>query len=140
VKRLAVLALAGALLAAGCSNRSAAKPPVAITGRVVEKGRADDTAEGAEVHVAMDSGDNYFSPTYVKASPGARVTLDITNVGTIAHTFTIDSAHIDKVFGRKGDKATVTVVMPPAGQALVFYCKYHREAGMQGALYSTPAP
>ena len=138
---LAVLALLAllALLAAGCSS-SAAKPPVAIPGRVAEKGREDDTAGGAAVRVAMDSGDDYFSPTYIKVSPGARVTLDITNTGTIAHTFTIDSAHIDKAFGRRGDKATVTVVMPAAGHALVFYCKYHREAGMQGALYSAPAP
>lgn len=142
MKPLAALGLAGtllALLAAGCSGGSPAKPPVAITGRVVEKGREDDTARGTEVRVAMDSGDDYFSPTYLKARPGARVTLDITNVGTIAHTFTIDSAHIDKVFGRKGDRATVTVVMPAAGQALVFYCTYHREAGMQGALSSAPA-
>jgi plastocyanin len=86
----------------------------------------------------MDSGDDYFSPTSIKGRPGARVTLDITNVGTIAHTFTIDSARIDRTFGRKGDRTTVTVVVPAAGQALVFYCKYHREEGMQGALYSAP--
>jgi len=86
----------------------------------------------------MDSGDDYFSPTYIKARPGARVTLDITNVGTIAHTFTIDSAHIDRTFGRKGDRTSVSVVGPAPGQALVFSCKYHREEGMQGALYSAP--
>jgi plastocyanin len=107
-----------------------------MTGRVVEKARVDDTALGSQVTVAIDSGDNYFSPTYVKVAPGAHVTFDITNTGTIAHTFTVDSANVDKAFGRKGDKATVTVVAPGAGQSLVFYCKYHRDVGMQGALYS----
>jgi len=136
VTRLAALALAGAMLGASC--RSAPPPPVAMTGRVVEKGREDVTARGSDVRVGMDSGDDYFSPTYLKARPGARATLDITNVGTIAHTFTIDPAHIGRTFGRKGDQTTVSVVVPAAGQALVFYCKYHREAGMQGALYSAP--
>jgi plastocyanin len=111
---------------------------VPITGRVVEKGREDDTARGAELRLTMDSGDDYFSPTYIKAVPGARVTIDITNVGTIAHTFTIDAANIDRAFGHKGDRATVSVVVPGVGQALIFYCKYHREAGMQGAIYSAP--
>jgi plastocyanin len=107
-----------------------------MSGRVIEKARVDDTAKGSDVTVALDSGDDYFSPTYVKVAPGAHVTFAITNTGTITHTFTIDSAHIDKAFGRKGDKATVTVVAPAAGQALVFYCKYHQQEGMQGALYS----
>jgi plastocyanin len=136
VRRLAALALVGAMLGAGCTT--APLPPVAMTGRVVEKGRADVTAAGGDVRLAMDSGDDYFSPTYVTARAGARVTLDITNVGTIAHTFTIDSAHIDRTFGRKGDRTTVSVVVPAAGQALVFSCKYHRDEGMQGALYGAP--
>ena len=65
------------------------------------------TAAGSDVRLAMDSGDDYFSPTYIKARPGARVTLDITNIGTIAHTFTIDLAHIDRTFGRKGHSGSV---------------------------------
>jgi plastocyanin len=138
VKRLAALALVGALALLGAGCTTAPLPPVAMTGRVIEKGRTDVTAAGSDVRLAMDSGDDYFSPTYIKARPGARVTLDITNTGTIAHTFTIDSAHIDRTFGRKGDRTTVSVVVPAAGQALVFYCKYHRDEGMQGALYSAP--
>jgi plastocyanin len=133
------MGLAAALVLASCS--SGPKPPVPMSGRVIEKARLDDTAKGAEVTVAIDSGDDYFSPTYIKVAPGAHVTFDITNTGSIAHTFTIDpssinSTHVDRSFGRKGDTATVSVVAPAAGQALVFYCKYHREAGMQGAVYS----
>lgn len=134
MRRLATLGLAGLLAAASCS--SGPKPPVAISGHVIDKGRVDDTNLGAQVTVPIDSGDDYFSPTFVKVAPGVAVTFEITNVGTIAHTFTIDSAHIDKSFGRKGDKATVSVVAPGAGQSVVFYCKYHLEAGMQGAIYS----
>jgi plastocyanin len=138
VKRLAALGLAAALALVSCS--AGPKPPVPMTGRVIEKGRVDDTARGADVTVAVESGDDSFSPTYVKVAPGAHVTFDITNTGTITHTFTIDptlsTPGIDKAFGRKGDKATVSVVAPAAGQALVFYCKYHQQEGMQGALYS----
>ncbi len=125
-----------ALVASACSNGPA--PPVPMSGRVVEKGRLDETARGVAFTVAIDSADDYFSPTYIKAAPGAQVTIDITNSGGIAHTFTIDELGIDKSFGRKGDKATVRVVAPAAGKSLVFYCKYHRDAGMQGAIYSAP--
>ena len=129
------VAAVGVLFLAACS--AAPLPPVPMSGRVIEKARLDATAKGSEVTVAIDSGDDYFSPTYIKVAPGAHVTFDITNTGTIAHTFTIDSAQIDRSFGRKGDRATVRVVAPAAGQALVFYCKYHQAVGMQGAL-STP--
>jgi len=122
------------LVVAACS--SGPTPPVAIPGRVVDKGRVDNTS-GRPFSVEIQSGDDWFSPTWVKGAPGVTVTVAVTSVGDTAHTFTIDSQHIDVVLGGRGDKRTVSVTLPPPGQPLVFYCKYHREVGMQGAFYSS---
>lgn len=138
VRRLAAAALSlMAVLAASCGS-SGPPPPASIAGRVIDKGAQDDTAKGAAFTLTITSGDDYFSPTYIKAAPGARVTVEIDNTGSIAHTFTIDEQNIDRSFGKAGDRATVTVVAPGPGRTLVFYCKYHRDAGMQGAIFTAP--
>lgn len=129
------LAAAGALafVVAACS---AQVTPVPMPGPVVDKGTVNLTASGATVTQTVQAGDDWFSPTFIKAAPGARVTLTIEDVGDVVHTFTVDSQHVDVVFDKKGQKHTVTVTLPAAGQPLVFYCKYHQSVGMQGALYS----
>jgi len=132
VRARAVVALL--VVAAACSS-GGVRPPVAIPGRAVDKGRVDNT--GRPFSLEISSGDDWFSPTWVKGSPGVTVTVRITSVGVTAHTFTIDAQHIDVVLGARGDKRTVSVTMPPPGQPLVFYCKYHRSVGMQGAFYSS---
>jgi plastocyanin len=120
-------------LAAACT---AQHTPVSMPGSVVNKGAADETAQGATPSVTIKAGDDWFSPTFVKAAPGARVTVEVDDVGDVAHTFTIDGQHVDVVLGRKGQTQTVTVTMPAGGAPVIFYCKYHQEVGMQGALYS----
>lgn len=125
--------LALLLVAAACSG-SGPPPPVAIPGRVVDKARVDHS--GGPFSLEVSSGDDWFSPTWVKGAPGATVTVTVTSVGDTAHTFTIDSEHIDVVLGARGDRRTVSVTIPQSGQPLVFYCKYHRTVGMQGAFYS----
>jgi plastocyanin len=122
-----------ALLSVCCS--SAARPPVSIPGRVIDRGYLDATAKGQEATVTINSADSYFSPTFIRAAPGARVRVSVVNTGVVAHTFTIDALHIDAAFGKKGDTTTVDVTVP-SGNPLVFYCKYHQAAGMQGAIYS----
>lgn len=134
-----------------CGTHSAA--PVAVPGPVVDRGQVDETAKGAAVSLTVDAGDDWFSPTYIRATPGARITITVIDVGDVAHTFTVDPSGspgaspgsqpgseggVDKVFGKKGDRATVTLVAPPPGPPLIFYCKYHQAAGMAGAIYSTP--
>jgi uncharacterized cupredoxin-like copper-binding protein len=68
----------------------------------------------------------------LKGSSGERVTLELKNEGGTEHNFSIDSDHIDKDL-EAGASATVTVRIPRSGE-LSFYCKYHKDRGMAGAL------
>jgi plastocyanin len=74
----------------------------------------------------------YFNPTVLKGKPGARVTLDLKNEGSVEHNFSIDSQSIDQNI-QPGKTATVTVQIPSSGQ-VSFYCKFHKSMGMAGAL------
>jgi plastocyanin len=112
------------------STAAKAKPPVKLPGKVTVKGSA--TATGGTIEV--DQTDFAFSPTFVKVPAGTTsLTVTVKNMGQAMHTFTVPSQSIDKVLN-PGDSVTVTVAYPGKG-ALLFYCRFHRSRGMQGAFY-----
>lgn len=106
--------------------------PVTLEGTVEDKGTGD--ASGGTL--ALDLGDSYFAPTYVKGAPGGTVKVTLTNSGAMPHTFTIDKPKVD-VQVDAGKDGTATVTLPASG-ALAFYCKFHKAAGMQGAFFDKP--
>lgn len=130
----AAVAAALTCVAAACS--SGPPGPISLPGAVVNKGTSDATAGGQSATVTVSTGDDWFSPTYVKVAPGAKLTVHLVDNGSSSHTFTIDGQHIDIVQDHKGQKNTVTVTMPANGSPIDFYCKYHRSSGMQGAFYT----
>jgi len=83
-----------------------------------------------EEKVELD--DFYFEPTVLKGKPGQRVTLELENEGKVEHNFSIDSQGIDKDL-EAGEDGKVTVTIPKSG-LVSFYCKYHKNMGMAGAL------
>jgi plastocyanin len=137
---VAVLALGIVPLAAGCGSSSSSSGPTSTeassegggqtTVAGVEANDHGTTTVGDEAKLELD--DDYFEPTVLEGKPGQKVTLELENEGKLAHTFTIDSERIDKNL-EPGDEAKVTVTMPKSG-SLSFYCKYHKSAGMAGAL------
>src|SRR4051794_10032453 len=83
-----------------------------------------------ETKVELD--DYYFEPTVLKGSPGQKITLELENEGNAEHTFTVDAQGVDQEL-EPGDEAKVTVTIPKSG-AISFYCKFHKDEGMAGAL------
>jgi plastocyanin len=102
--------------------------PVSLEGTVNNKGTEE---VGDEVSLELD--DYYFEPTFLKASPGATIHLELENEGDDTHTFTIDSLGIDQEVAA-GESATVDVTLPEEG-AVRFYCRFHGNMGMQGAFF-----
>jgi plastocyanin len=120
------------LVAAGCGDDGGdeveAGATVSLPGTVSDHGAAD---LGTATELALEVDDQYFAPTFITASPGTTVTVTLTNEGTLPHTFTIDELDID-VSLAAGEEKTVEVELPDQESA-VFYCRFHRGAGMQGA-------
>ncbi len=117
------------------TGSSSNKAPVDLGGTVNDEGGTKDiSSKGATAAVSIELEDNYFSPTYVKAAPGATVTVSLSNTGARPHTFTTDDGKVDQTV-EPGKKATVMVTVPKSG-ALPFACNFHGSMGMKGALYS----
>jgi plastocyanin len=125
--------MAAVLLAAACGgdNSSSSSPPVSIAGKVNAHG-TKDVKSGDSVEVETD--DFYFGPTFIKGPAGAKVNVELHNEGKAKHTFTIDDQKIDQQLDPDA-KATVSVTLPSSG-VLVYYCQFHQNQGMQGALFT----
>ena len=125
------------LLAAGCGGSSSGSSSSESGGGGGKKTIAGVPANdhgsknvSGEAEVELD--DFYFEPTVLRGKPGSQVTLELRNEGSTEHNLTIDSQSIDKDV-EAGEDAKVTVTFPKSGQ-LSFYCKYHKNMGMAGAL------
>ncbi len=92
-----------------------------------------DASDKDELELELD--DNYFEPTVIQGSPGQTLKLELENEGDAEHNFTLEDQQLDQDVDA-GEKAEVTVTFPQSGQ-LSFYCKYHRDVGMAGALSAT---
>lgn len=133
------LVTVGCLLGAACGSGDSADAddakdgsagPVELDGRVDDHGT--EQLDGTSLDLELD--DRYFAPTFVEAEPGTVVTVNLENEGGRDHTFTIDDAGIDEELAPGAD-AEVEVTIPDSG-ALTFYCRFHRNAGMQGAFFT----
>ena len=108
--------------------------PVSLDGKVNAKGTKDVSGKTA-VTLGIEADDYYFSPTFVKVSPGEKVTIEVENEGSAPHTFTSDGLNVDQqVSPGKTKKFTVTV--PSSGAVFQFHCNFHESMGMQGAFYT----
>ena len=89
--------------------------------------------EGSSFALELD--DFYFDPAFVATDGGKSVTVEMTNEGDAAHTFTVDSLGIDEVVNA-GESAEVTLDLPEEVGTLRYYCRFHTAQGMQGAFFS----
>lgn len=119
------------------TSSSNSTAPVALAGTVNDRGTTDISGQGTTPELAMDLEDDSYSPTFVQAEPGATVTLDLTNKGSLVHTFTLDDKTVDETL-QPGATATVEVTVPSSG-SLRFSCDFHGAMGMQGAFFTTSA-
>jgi plastocyanin len=94
-----------------------------------DKGTKDVSALSS-VEVEQDT--YYFKPTVLTGKAGQRIRIELENESTVEHNFTLESQNVDQDVEKK-EKGSVTVTFPPSG-SLVFFCKYHRQLGMQGRL------
>jgi plastocyanin len=126
------VAMTAILVAAGCGgDNSSSSTPVSIAGKVTNHG-TKDVKDGDSIE--MEADDFYFGPTFLKGPAGAKVTLELHNEGKAKHTFTIDDQNIDQQLDPDA-KANVSVTLPSSG-VVVYYCHFHQDQGMQGALFT----
>lgn len=117
----------------GASKKTTA--PVQLSGQVTNKGTKDISSKGASTDLELEADDFYFNPTFIKAAPGQKVTLEIKNEGSATHTFTSPTLNIDQEIAP--DKSVKVEVTVPASGNAAWYCRFHRSSGMQGAFFTS---
>lgn len=133
---LALVGCGGSSGSSKTSTRSGASPaaPVSLPGKINKVKVQDVSAKGTSATLAIEADDFYFGPSFVKAAPGATLTVQVKNEGHTNHTFTIDGGGVDQQL-QPGQRATVTVAVPRTG-FLRFSCRFHGSMGMQGAFFT----
>lgn len=150
MRKLVLVAGILALLAAACGGGAtgtvggggtttptdtATAAPVTLQGPVNNEGTEDLTSQAMSIQFSIEADDFYFKPTFIKATPGASVNIEVENEGDTSHTFTIEDLDVDEQVA-VGQKSETTFTLPSSG-VVNFVCTIHVGQGMQGAFYFT---
>ena len=93
----------------------------------------DATVGGANVGIQME--DNVFDPACVVVLGGQN--LRFANQGANLHNFSVEETQVDLDVSPGTNQNTGPVSELVAPGTYVFFCKYHRELGMEGELTVT---
>ena len=85
--------------------------------------------------VEMTAKDFSFAPPKLRGTVGAPIEITLKNTGQASHTFTIDEFNVDTEVAA-GEEATLTVLPAEPGE-FNYYCRFHEERGMRGAITTT---
>jgi len=124
------LVIALMLMAASCGGGDEEGGTSTVGGEKANDHGSQDVSGESELDLELD--DFYFKPTVINGTAGEKLTLHLENEGSTEHNFSVTDQGIDKDV-EDGAKAEVTVTFPDSG-TLVFFCKYHQNMGMRGAL------
>lgn len=136
MRLLLIAVVIGSIALAGCNfDEKPGSPPVAIAGRVNNRGTRDVTAT---TRLGLELRDYAFNPTFLRAQPGQQLTLDLTNTSNHAHTFTLANVPNGLDVVVDPHRSRRVIVTAPMSGAEVFVCRFHQSLGMQGAIYLEP--
>ena len=113
---------------------AAASALIVACGGDEEADSSDDVRDGATPDtlqtVEVTASDFSFTPGNLTANTGDPFDLVLTNDGNAPHTFTIDEFGVDAEVAA-GEETTVSVTPSESGE-FSFYCRFHRQQGMEG--------
>ena len=132
-----VAAIAASLfVATACSSSSSSSSSAGGSSTSASTSSTSSSAGATDVTgkstFEIDQANFSFTPSTLDGSAGQKITFTIKNVGSVPHTFTIDSMNVD-VTVSPGSETTVDVTYPTSG-TVEFYCKFHKSSGMTGTL------
>jgi plastocyanin len=111
-------------------EEEAAGGTTTVGGQEANDHGTEDAAGEDSIEFEMD--DFYFEPTVLEGEAGQTLTLEAFNEGDEEHNVTIEDQGIDEDI-EPDDEGEVEVTFPDSG-TVVFFCKYHQDQGMRGAL------
>lgn len=95
-------------------------------------GSEEENEPGTSQSLTVEAFDYYFDPTALAVQVGAEVTIDLTNDGSVAHSWTSSDLDVEVEAG-SGEDASVTFTAPGEPGSYDFFCKFHPDE-MQGTI------
>lgn len=91
-----------------------------------------DTGAAVKNTLNVETFDFYFDPSSLNVDVGAEVTIDFTNSGSVAHSWTSTDLDVAVEAGA-GEESSVTFVSPAEPGSYDYFCEYHPD-DMQGTI------
>jgi plastocyanin len=150
MRHLSIFALTLALLVAGCTDRTSPTQTPTARGPTIEGTTSplspspsdpfvssadceDATVGGANVTLRME--DNVFDPPCLIVLGGQN--LRLVNEGANLHNFSVEETQVDVDVPTGTNQNTEAIgQVVPAG-TFTFFCRYHRDLGMEGDITVT---
>jgi plastocyanin len=150
MRHLSIFALTLALLVAGCTDRTSPTQTPTAGGPTIEGTTSplspspsdpfvssadceDATVGGANVTLRME--DNVFDPPCLIVLGGQN--LRLVNEGANLHNFSVEETQVDVDVPTGTNQNTEAIgQVVPAG-TFTFFCRYHRDLGMEGDITVT---
>lgn len=130
VRIVALVALG--IIAVGCGGGT---KKVALGDLSATDHGTKDVSTQSSVELEADS--FYFSPTFLRGSPGQKLQVSVSNESKDRHNFSVPALALDKDIEAK-QSGTFDITFPASG-VLLFLCKYHSAQGMNGEILAGDA-
>lgn len=104
-KRIATVLACLALAAVGCGGEQETEPAVSES-------------------LTVEAFDFYFEPTSLAVEPGAEVTIELVNAGSVSHSWTSTDLDAELEVG-SGENGELTFTAPAEPGSFDFFCKFH---------------
>ncbi len=95
-------------------------------------GREEEEPGGVQQTLTVEAFDFYFDPTALAVEVGAEVTIELTNNGSVSHSWTSTDLDVE-VESATGEESSVTFTAPAEPGSYDFFCEYHPD-DMQGTI------
>ena len=119
------LVVAVLFLATACSSSSSSTTSGGTTG-------GTPTDVSGQSSTTMSAENFFFSPSDLSGTGGQKLTISLTNNGSVPHNFSITDESVDVTL-QPGESQDIKVTFPQSG-SVQFFCSFHQTSGMDGTL------
>ncbi len=123
---IGALVLATLFVATACSSSSSSTPAGGSTSS------EPPTNVAGKSSTTMSAENFFFTPATLDGTAGQKLTITLSNDGSVPHNFSIDDQSINVTL-EPGQQKDIQVAFPESG-SVQFYCSFHRSSGMVGLL------
>jgi plastocyanin len=128
---IGALVLAPLFVTTACSSSSSSSSGGGATSTSSSQSAAPTDVSGKS-STTMSAENYFFTPAALDGTAGQKLTITLTNAGSVPHNFSISDQNINVTL-EPGEQKDIQVAFPQSG-SVQFFCVFHQSSGMVGTL------